>query len=40
MVSDTPTTPCPPSAAHSSLIRPIARRRASYSVCTIGQYDP
>src|SRR5215472_14759419 len=40
MVSDTPTTPCPPSSAHSSVIRPIAVRRASYSVCTIGPYDP
>src|SRR5690348_6986359 len=32
----TPTTPWPPSAAHSAVIRPIASRRAWYSVVTIG----
>ena len=34
--SRTPTMPCPPSAAHSADIRPIAARRAAYSVCTSG----
>ncbi len=39
MSSDTPTTPCPPSAAHSAVIRPMALRRASYIVCTNGPND-
>ena len=40
MVSATPTTPCPPSSAHSATIRLIAARLASYIVCTIGPNDP
>src|SRR5262249_22589231 len=40
MVRDTPTTPWPPSSAHSALIRAIAVRRASYSVATMGPKEP
>src|SRR5215471_14371159 len=41
IVSRTPTTPWPPSAAHSADIRPIAARLAAYMVWTIGAYaDP
>ncbi len=40
MVSRTPTTPCPPSAAHSATMRLIAVRRASYMVCTSGPNEP
>ncbi len=40
MVSRTPTTPCPPSSAHSATMRLIAARRASYSVLTIGPNEP
>jgi hypothetical protein len=36
-VSDTPTTPCPPSAAHSAVIRSIALRLASYIASTSGR---
>jgi len=39
IVSPTPTTPWPPSAVHSSTIRPIAVRRASYIVLTSGAND-
>ena len=34
--SRTPTTPCPPSWAHSAVIRPIAVCRAWYMACTSG----
>src|SRR5262249_1351046 len=40
MVRDTPTTPWPPSSAHSAVIRAIAVRRASYSVATMGPNAP
>src|SRR6202522_1953135 len=36
-VSDTPTTPWPPSAAHSAVIRPIAVCLASYRAWTTGR---
>jgi hypothetical protein len=40
IVSRTPTTPCPPSAAHSAVIRSIALCRASYIDWTSGANDP
>ena len=40
IVSRTPTTPWPPSSVHSSTIRLMAVRRASYIVCTSGANDP
>src|SRR5215472_15178974 len=36
-VSKTPTTPCPPSAAHWAVIRPIAFCLTSYMAWTIGR---
>src|ERR1700749_5067745 len=39
-VSRTPTTPCPPSPAHSVTIRPTAVCRARFMVCTSGPNDP
>jgi hypothetical protein len=38
--SRTPTTPCPPSAAHSAVIRWMAVCRASYIASTSGPNDP
>src|SRR5205823_12575538 len=38
--SRTPTTPCPPSAAHWAVIRPRAVRRAWYMASTSGPNDP
>jgi hypothetical protein len=39
-VSRTPTTPCPPSSAHSAVIRSIAACRAWYLACTSGLNEP
>src|SRR5215472_18248710 len=39
-LSVTPTIPCPPSAAHSAVIRPIAFRLASYMASVSGPYEP
>ena len=38
--SRTPTTPCPPSAAHSAVIRPTAVSRVWYMACTSGPNEP
>jgi hypothetical protein len=38
--SRTPTTPCPPSAVHSAVIRSMAACRAWYMACTSGAKDP
>src|SRR6185437_15694172 len=38
--SRTPTTPCPPSAAHSAVIRSMAVCRARYMASTSGPNDP
>ena len=38
-LSLTPTIPCPPSAAHSAVIRPIAVRLASYIALVSGPYE-
>jgi hypothetical protein len=38
--SRTPTTPCPPSWAHSVVIRSMAAWRAWYMACTSGPKDP
>src|SRR5271165_5820368 len=38
--SRTPTTPCPPSLAHSVVIRSMAVCRAWYMACTSGPKDP
>jgi len=38
--SRTPTTPCPPSRAHSAVIRPMAVWRAWYMACTSGPKGP
>ena len=39
-VSRTPTTPWPPTAAHSAVIRSTAVRRAWYIAATSGSKDP
>ena len=40
MVSRTPTTPWPPSSAHSAVIRSRALCRAWYIACTSGPKEP
>ena len=40
MVRDTPTMPCPPSSAHSVIIRSMAMCRASYMAWVSGPNEP